>query len=163
MDSEFKWPDGYQLIQGSNLDRAQLIAVMGRAYGELGATQLGHLTKTVDLYLANSSMLWWLQKTSTTRVGFTARQEPAAGCLWLGQSVDQLTGVPQAYVYLIYVDPAYRRQGLGRQLMAHARKWAAEQGYNQLSLQVFNKNEAACELYNSLGYQPIATLLTLEL
>ena len=163
MDSESNWPDGYQLVQGSTLDRAQLITVMGRAYGELGATQLGHLTKTVELYLANSSTLWWLQKAGTSRVGFTARQESAIGCLWLGQSVDQLTGALQAYVYLVYVDPAYRRRGLGRQLMTHAKKWATEQGYSQLSLQVFNKNEAAFALYSSLGYQPTAALLTLKI
>ncbi|MEM6737891.1 MAG: GNAT family N-acetyltransferase, partial [Bacteroidota bacterium] len=85
------------------------------------------------------------------------------GCLWLGPSVNQLTGALQAYLYLVYVVPSYRRQGLGRKLMNHAKSWATEQGYDQLSLQVFNDNIAALKLYDGLGYRPSATLLTLDL
>ncbi|MBX2863488.1 MAG: GNAT family N-acetyltransferase [Leptolyngbyaceae cyanobacterium MAG.088] len=136
---------------------------MASAYQELGATQLGHLTKTVELYLQGSSMVWWLEKSDTQRVGFTATQSKPIGCLWLGQSIDQLTGALQAYVYLVYVDPAHRRQGLGRKLMTHAKRWATEHGYDQMSLQVFNENIAALKLYETLGYRSTATLLTLDL
>lgn len=136
---------------------------MVSAYTELGATQLGHLTKTVELYLQGSSQVWWLEKSDIPRVGFTATQSEPMGCLWLGQSVNQLTGALQAYIYLVYVDPSYRRQGLGRQLMNHAKSWATGQGYGQISLQVFTKNVAALKLYESLGYSATATLLTLDL
>ncbi|WP_326520732.1 GNAT family N-acetyltransferase [Leptothoe spongobia] len=156
------WPEGYQLIEGSSLDRSRLVTTMASAYGELGATQLGHLTKTVELYFESPSMLWWLEKSGTSRVGFTARQPSAIGCLWLGQSINQLTGALQAYIYLVYVEPAYRRQGLGRGLMNHARRWAQEQGYAQMSLQVFCKNKVAIQLYEDLGFMPTATLLTLD-
>ncbi|EKV01872.1 acetyltransferase [Leptolyngbya sp. PCC 7375] len=165
MDLEFDWPPGHRLVQGSSLDRARLLATMGNAYAELGATQLGHLTKTVDLYLEGPSALWWLEKSeSGARVGFTATTTgESLGCLWLGQSMNQLTGALQAYIYLVYVSPGYRRQGLGRQLMQYAKNWAKAQGYDQLSLQVFTDNLAALSLYNSLGYEPKATLLTLDL
>ena len=136
---------------------------MTRAYVELGATQLGHLTKTVELYLEGPSMLWWLEKSRTSRVGFTASQANAIGCLWLGQSINQLTGALQAYIYLVYVEPAYRRQGLGRGLMHHAKRWAKEHGYDQMSLQVFCKNTVALQLYTDLGFIPTARLLTLDL
>ena len=163
MDLESSWPQGYHLVQGSSLDRARLVATMGNAYAELGATQLGHLTKTVELYLASPSTLWWLEKSgSPARVGFTATQPDTLGCLWLGPSINQLTGELQAYIYLVYVAPQYRRQGLGRKLMKHAKQWASAQGYSQLSLQVFIKNVPALKLYKSLGYQTQATLLTLE-
>lgn len=163
MDSESNWPQGYQLVPGSSLDRARLLTTMGNAYRELGATQLGHLAKTVEIYLADSSTLWWLEKASTSRVGFTASSAPPIGCLWLGQSVNQLTGALQAYVYLVYVAPTHRRQGLGGKLMEYAKAWASDQGYDQLSLQVFTHNQAALMLYKSLGYTPTASLLTLEL
>ncbi|MEM7796565.1 MAG: GNAT family N-acetyltransferase, partial [Cyanobacteria bacterium P01_C01_bin.118] len=117
MDLESDWPEGYQLVRGSSLDRARLLTTMGNAYLELGATQLGHLTRTVELYLAGPSMLWWLQTTGTARVGFMAENVHSLGCLWLGPSVNQLTGALQAYLYLVYVVPSYRRQGLGRKLM----------------------------------------------
>lgn len=157
------WPQGYQLVEGSSLDRSRLLTTVASAYQELGATQLGHLTKTVELYLQGSSMVWWLETSPTQRVGFTATQSKPIGCIWLGQSIDQLTGALQAYIYLVYVDPAHRRQGLGRKLMNHAKSWAIEHGYDQMSLQVFLKNTAARNLYESLGYQNSATLLTLEL
>lgn len=148
---------------GSSLDRSRLLATMDSAYRELGATQLGHLTKTVELYLESPSMLWWLEKAGAARVGFTAGQPNAIGCLWLGQSINQLTGELQAYIYLVYVEPAYRRQGLGRGLMSHAKRWAQEQGYDQMNLQVFDQNTVALHLYENLGFIPTATLLTLDL
>ncbi|WP_215618983.1 GNAT family N-acetyltransferase [Leptothoe kymatousa] len=157
------WPDGYHLIEGSSLDRSRLLATMATAYQELGATQVGHLTRTVELYLAGPSMLWWLEPAATARVGFMASQPKAIGCLWLGQSINQLTGALQGYIYLVYVDPAHRRQGWGRRLMTHAQNWAAEQGYDQLSLQVLLDNLPARQLYKSLGYQDSATLLHLDL
>lgn len=163
MALESSWPDGYQLVQGSKLDRARLLTTMGNAYMELGATQLGHLTKTIELHFSGPLALWWLEKVGTSRVGFTASMDVPIGCLWLGQSVNQLTGALQAYVYLVYVAPTHRRQGLGRQLMEHAKAWAKEQGHEQLSLQVFTHNETALRLYQSLGYATKATLMTLEL
>ena len=163
MDSASNWPSGYHLSKGSSLDRARLITTMGDAYLELGATQLGHLTKTIDLYLDGPSVLWWLEKAGTSRVGFTASRKDEIGCLWLGPSVNQLTGALQAYVYLVYVVPHYRRQGLGRKLMEYAKDWATGQGYEQLSLQVFTNNAVALKLYENLGYEPNATLLTLDL
>ncbi len=163
MDLESNWPSGYELIKGSSLDRSRLLTTMGKAYLELGATQLGHLTKTIDLYLEGPSVLWWLEKVGTSRVGFTSSGDAPIGCLWLGPSINQLTGALQAYVYLVYIAPHYRRQGLGRQLMEHAKRWAKDQGYNQLSLQAFTNNAVALKLYESLGYKPNATLLTLDL
>ncbi len=163
MDLESDWPQGYHLVQGSSLDRARLIATMGSAYTELGATKLGHLTKTVELYLEGPTVLWWLEQSTGPRAGFTAQLPAPIGCLWLGQSINQLTGALQAYIYLVYVAPNHRRQGLGCRLMHHARDWAKSQGYEQLSLQVFNNNSAALKLYDSLGYSSKAMLLTLDL
>ena len=136
---------------------------MTKAYGELGATQLDHLAQTVELYLHSPSTLWWLERTSTSRVGFTANAADAIGCLWLGQSTDQLTGMSQAYVYLVYVDPIHRRQGLGRKLMEHAKTWTIAQGYGQIGLQVFTDNLPAVALYREQGYQTKAILMTLNL
>ena len=166
MDLAVSWPPGYRLIEGSTADRSRLIATMEKAYGELGATSLTHIGPTVDRYFAAPSSLWWLETNSSlagSRIGFTAQTVEPVGCLWLGQSVDQLTGAPQAYVYLVYVALEHRRQGLGCALMTQARVWAQAQGYHQLSLQVFTDNVAALKLYDSLGYQARAVWMTLDL
>ncbi|MEA5463021.1 GNAT family N-acetyltransferase [Leptothoe sp. PORK10 BA2] len=160
------WPPGYRLVEGSTADRSRLVTTMERAYEELGAAQFSHIAPTVDQYFAGLSFLWWLDKDRAItgpRVGFTAEPAASLGCLWLGQSVNQLTGVLQAYVYLVYVAPEHRGQGLGRALMTHARKFAHDQGYGQISLQVFTHNEIALNLYASLGYEPKATWMTLDL
>ncbi|MEO0397176.1 MAG: GNAT family N-acetyltransferase [Cyanobacteria bacterium P01_A01_bin.137] len=166
MDLAASWPPGYRLIEGSTADRSRLITTMEKAYGELGATSLSHIGPTVDQYFAGLSVLWWLETDSaqaSPRIGFTAQTVEPLGCLWLGQSVNQLTGALQAYVYLVYVALEHRRQGLGCALMAHAKVWAQAQGYQQISLQVFTNNVAALKLYDSLGYQPKAAWMTLDL
>lgn len=167
MDLAASLPSGYRLVEGSNADRSRLVATMERAYQELGATSVSHIAPTVDQYFSGLSFLWWLDNdrvTAIPRVGFTAKPAVTTlGCLWLGQSVNQLTGALQAYVYLVYVAPEHRGQGLGRGLMAHAKKFAYAHGYGQISLQVFNSNDIALKLYASLGYKPQATWMTLDL
>ncbi|MEL7227464.1 MAG: GNAT family N-acetyltransferase, partial [Cyanobacteria bacterium J06576_12] len=69
----------------------------------------------------------------------------------------------QAYVFLLYVDKAHRRQGLGSALMHHAHRWAKEKGYAQMSLQVFEDNASAMNLYRKLGYQSQARWMSVNL
>ena len=53
----------------------------------------------------------------------------------------------------IVVAPAARGRGVGRALLAAAERWAREQGYRMLTLNVFLKNEKARALYEDLGYE----------
>jgi len=54
----------------------------------------------------------------------------------------------------VMVDPAHRRQGLGRALMEGCIAWAeAAVGVEKLSLSVFADNEAALALYRDLGFE----------
>jgi ribosomal protein S18 acetylase RimI-like enzyme len=74
-------------------------------------------------------------------------------CLWLGNAIDQVQGDRHAHIFLLYVMPEYRRQGIGSALMRHAEDWARARGDRQLGLQVFYNNQAALSLYHKLGYQ----------
>ncbi|GGP21797.1 GNAT family N-acetyltransferase [Silvimonas iriomotensis] len=58
------------------------------------------------------------------------------------------------YVLLfdICTDPAWRRQGLGRRLVASLLAWGAERGATQGLLQVVASNEAAVALYAGFGF-----------
>lgn len=155
----------YRIEAGSSLDRARLVKFMHRTYQELGTTEASeHLTETVDRHFSERSQLWWLVPVQPLPIGLpgTQRVEPV-GCLWQGEAVDQRSGLKQAYVFLLYVAPEHRHQGLGTALMQQAQTWAQQQGYAQIGLQVFESNEAALRLYDKLGYVSQARWLSLEL
>ncbi|GAA3825917.1 GNAT family N-acetyltransferase [Nocardioides panacisoli] len=67
-----------------------------------------------------------------------ARGEAAIDGDWLG-------------VHAVEVDPAHRRQGLARAVMAELLGWGAEQGATTVWLHVETANEPARALYDDLG------------
>lgn len=59
----------------------------------------------------------------------------------------------------LYIAPAYRRQGYGRELLQLAQEYAFRRlGLRMLYAEVLASNEASCALFRSLGYSHIATL-----
>jgi ribosomal protein S18 acetylase RimI-like enzyme len=69
-----------------------------------------------------------------------------------------LRALPEAYtrhrcLLGMGVDRAYRRQGLGQQLLAHAEQWALMAGMQWIDLQVLSVNTPAIKLYESGGYR----------
>ncbi len=58
----------------------------------------------------------------------------------------------RAAVFSVAVAPECRRTGLATQLMEAASAWAADQGVQELFVQVLGTNSAALELYERLGY-----------
>jgi ribosomal protein S18 acetylase RimI-like enzyme len=58
-----------------------------------------------------------------------------------------------AFIDELYVDPAHRRSGYGRQAVAFIEKKAREIGVNAIHLEVDRGNDAAFELYRRTGYQ----------
>ena len=156
----------YCLEAGSVLDRARLVKFMQRAYRELGTTDaIAHLADTVERHFSASSQLWWLvEKLAVQPSGLPGTNRPdPSGCLWLGEAIDQRSELKQAYVFLLYVNPVHRQQGLGTALMHHAQQWAAQQGYSQIGLQVFEDNAPALKLYRKLGYRSQARWLSLDI
>lgn len=64
-----------------------------------------------------------------------------------------LFGKPYAYLADLALAEWAEGQGLGRELLREAERWAAEQGLRQLRLHVFAANARARRLYESAGYQ----------
>lgn len=54
-------------------------------------------------------------------------------------------------VFVLYVDPAMQRQGLGRQLLAHAVNEAAREGATRLQVAVMPGNLKAARFYETCG------------
>jgi GNAT superfamily N-acetyltransferase len=148
----------YRLITGGAIETATLVKFLQLTYQELYPHQqhYQHLQLTVDRYFSHETPLWLV----TTAVG---NDEIKIGCLWLGIAIDQVNGLRHPNVFTIYVDPSYRRQGIGRALVGHAEAWAKAQGYTQMGLQVFTTNQPAIDLYQQLGYQPRSISMMREL
>ncbi len=133
---------GYSLRVGSGLDRALLLKFMQRTYQELYPTHsFTHLSQTIEQYLSSETPLLWVEQT----------QKPVA-CLWMGNATDQVCGDRHTYIFLLYVNPLHRRQGIGAALMKQAEEVAKQRGDRQIGLQVFQHNQPALNLYEKLGY-----------
>ena len=63
---------------------------------------------------------------------------------------------PQYYVYLgfMYVIPEYRGQGINGQIMNDLIDWGKAQGYTEVQLEVYAKNESAINAYAKAGLVP---------
>jgi len=140
-----EFPLGYCIRRGSTLDRALLVKFMQLTYQHIFPNQdFSHLAQTVEQYLSRDTPLWWVDLEPTT--------SPIA-CLWMGNAIDQVHGDRHAHIFLLYVMPEYRRQGIGTALIEYAEDWAIQRGDRQIGLQVFQSNTPALSLYHQLGYQ----------
>jgi aminoglycoside 6'-N-acetyltransferase I len=52
-----------------------------------------------------------------------------------------------------YVDPAYRRRGVGALLIAHAEQWARSLGYSELGSDTEVDNTASIAAHRALGFE----------
>ena len=63
----------------------------------------------------------------------------------------------RGWVYYLAVDPAVRRGGLGRRMMAAAEDWLLSRGAPKLQLMVREENTGVTAFYHRLGYEIQAT------
>jgi GNAT superfamily N-acetyltransferase len=148
--------DRYQLVTGTARDVASLLQFLQVTYQELYPHQQDyqHLEFTVDRYFTAQTPLWFvLAEDGGARIA----------CMWMGIAIDQITGKRHPNIFLLYVEPAYRRQGIARALMQNVERWAKSQGYTQIGLQVFTTDRPAIALYEKLGYQPRSISMVREL
>jgi GNAT superfamily N-acetyltransferase len=159
-------PSNYSLGRGSGKDRALLVKFMQKTYAELsGSDRIAHLAETIEQYFSPETPLWWVfhhanreDPSTQNRASLPTQTLHSQGnipiaCLWLGTAVDQLQGDRYTHVFLLYVAPDHRRQGIGAALMQVAEDWARQRGDRQIGLQVFQINQTALNLYQNLGYQ----------
>ncbi len=101
------------------------------------------------------------------RVGYPRRTERLAeewterSAVWVGEIDDRLAGylamapapAPDAlWVTDLAVEPAFRRQGLGRRLLAEAIGWGRARQQARLFLEMQSKNFPAIQLAQKLGF-----------
>jgi ribosomal protein S18 acetylase RimI-like enzyme len=58
-----------------------------------------------------------------------------------------------AYIEDIAVDVRFRRQGIGKELMSYAKRWAQDRNLAGITLETQDNNVGACKFYESCGFQ----------
>ena len=77
------------------------------------------------------------------------------GCAVWFLSFSTWTGRHGIYLEDLYVQPAHRRRGIGRRLLARLAAECAAHGYSRLEWSVLDWNSDAIAFYRSLGAQPM--------
>jgi GNAT superfamily N-acetyltransferase len=75
------------------------------------------------------------------------------GFAYLERAQDYFTQLEHGHVGMLVVTKQAGGQGVGGALMRAAEGWAREQGYDKLTLTVFERNRAARAMYEHLGYE----------
>jgi GNAT superfamily N-acetyltransferase len=75
-----------------------------------------------------------------------------AGFVWAIEAVSGFTGQAFVWVMCVYVEEAWRGQGLGRRLMKAAEAWGRGRDVGLITLNVAAWNEPARGLYESMDY-----------
>ena len=90
---------------------------------------------------------------------FELTDNPAARC-WVAELDGNVVGmivvwliVDEAHVATIATHPNYRRQGIGKQLLAYALRHLIQDGARSSFLEVRESNLAAQEMYRKFGYE----------
>src|SRR5262245_5110621 len=81
--------------------------------------------------------------------------EPAGFALCV-QSFSTFVGRPGLYLEDLFVKPEWRKQGLGRMLLARLAHIAIERGYGRMEWSVLNWNETALRVYRAAGARPLS-------
>ena len=139
-----KLPPGYKIASGKSSERLILTQFAKLTYQEIFSSQedYSHLTATINKHFSSQTPLWWVQTEELQNIG----------CLWMGNATDPLTNERYAQIFLIFVLPNHRSQGIGTYLLQKAQEWAIQRGDRKIGLQVFAKNQTAINLYNKLGF-----------
>jgi GNAT superfamily N-acetyltransferase len=93
------------------------------------------------------------KRAAEVLIGY-AGDEPAGFAVFF-QTFSTFLGIPGMYLEDIFVEPKWRRQGLGRQLLAHLARIASERGYGRVEWSVLDWNEPAINFYKALGATPM--------
>ena len=90
---------------------------------------------------------------------FELTDNPASRC-WVAELDGKVVGmivawliVDEAHVATVATHPEYRRQGIGKQLLAHTLRHIMRDGARSSFLEVRESNIAAQEMYRKFGYE----------
>jgi ribosomal protein S18 acetylase RimI-like enzyme len=101
----------------------------------------------------------WIQRShrwsGEEAIGYLAfdGSDPASACGLVACYGQEDGGVRSGHVISMWVDPEYRRAGVGAMLIESLKNWARSRGLEQLSLMVTSVNEGAINFYQRIGFR----------
>ena len=120
--------------------------------------QLAHAVVATEATLRESL---FVKRAAEVVIGY-AGDEPAGFAVFF-QTFSTFLGVPGMYLEDIFVEPRFRRQGLGEALLAHLATIAVERGYGRVEWSVLDWNALAIGFYKKLGARPMDDWVTYRL
>ncbi len=106
-----------------------------------------------QLLAANPQALYLVVEAGGQIIGALLADPPQS------PSLPMFTPRRTVMIEVLAVAAAWRRQGVGRALMAAVEAWAAEQRVDDLELNVYEFNTGAIAFYQALGYQGLSRRL----
>ena len=67
------------------------------------------------------------------------------------------------YIDDLCVDEKFRGRHVGSILCEHVKKYASEEGYQRITLNVWEFNKSARAFYDALGFEPLKTVMEMRL
>ena len=113
------------------------------AYGGPLDEALGHPTS------------YWKDRAAVSEDGTSQKTFAAtAGRRWVGTVTCFIEEEsPEGYIVAMWVDPDWRRQGVGKSLLQAASEWCKKKGLKSMRLDVNERIESARRLYETLGFE----------
>ncbi len=94
----------------------------------------------------------WSGDQAIGYLAFDTSNESEA-CGLIACYAEEKDGVRSGHVISMWVDPGYRRAGVGAMLIDALKTWARACGLRQLVLMVTSVNQGAMEFYRRIGFQ----------
>jgi len=120
-----------------------------------------HLAHAVVATEATLRESLFVRRAAEVVIGY-AGDEPAGFAVFF-QTFSTFLGIPGMYLEDLFVDPKFRRQGLGEALLARLARIAVERGCGRLEWSVLRWNELAIAFYQKLGARQMDDWVTYRL
>ena len=118
--------------------------------------ELAEYEKLSDVVVATEAILResLFERRAAEVIIAYAGDEPAGFAVFY-RTFSTFLGVPGMYLEDLFVIPKFRRHGLGRQLLVHLARIAAERRYGRIEWSVLDWNDLAIGFYRALGARPM--------
>ncbi len=106
-----------------------------------------------------------LMSDKTTEVLVVEFNSQLIGCGYAQIRPTKAFQIHEAYGYIgfMFVDPAYRGQGISNLLLTQLKQWLISHGITEIKLEVYEQNTAAIRAYEKAGFKRFTTTMRIEI